>query len=190
MKKLILFTIITLCFITCKRKQILKEPDNGKQVAIYPAQCYNQTKDTNEIAIDCGGPCEACLIAQPSCTFTTNIFNLDANTYTSTATSSIQGSNDYTFNANLSGGITLQVIINGSTLDVTKVYNLNNSASFANDAYFKFSYTPYGSVYSTTTGKLYISNSGNKYKIVICGAIGYSFVTGQSYNVSGSFITF
>jgi hypothetical protein len=181
MKKIGFLIIIFFVFSFCKRKNIEATPSGT--LAEFPFHCYNGMLDSDELGIDCGGPCKQCITAVPACTQVANRLTLGASNYTLTNSNcgNLYDANSYDFRGSYAGG-TFTVRVSGSLPDVSKSYPVNSNVSpNANEAYSLISSGNYGNM-TSTTGTVFVSQSAGKYTVTLCSASYYSFVNSQSYS--------
>ncbi|HOZ87414.1 MAG TPA: hypothetical protein PL029_06635 [Bacteroidia bacterium] len=181
MKKTGYLIIMALIFSFCKRKNIEATP--AGTLAKFPVHCYNGLADPEEIGIDCGGPCETCVTAVPTCTQAANRLTLGATTYTATniTCGNLFDNNSFDFRGSYVGG-TFIIRVSGTLPDVSKSYPVNSKISpDANEAYSQISSGSLGNM-SASTGTVFINNSAGKYTVTLCSASYYSFTNFQTYS--------
>ncbi|HWY11078.1 MAG TPA: hypothetical protein VN026_07130 [Bacteroidia bacterium] len=184
MKKLFIAIVIMAIFVSCKRKQNLRDLGSDQTLVKYPVQCYNAVQDPNESGVDCGGPCGPCNFVTPPCTYTANKVVIGSSTYSSTASScSVTGSGQFEFSGFYTNG-SYVLDLGTSTPDLSKVYSITNSVPGASEATVNFSDGSFGGLI-LSTGNVYVSQVGGKYHATICGGTAYSFVTSQTYTITG-----
>lgn len=183
MKKLTLLIFIVIAFISCKRKQTLRELESGQVLVKYPTTCYNGVQDPEETGVDCGGPCGSCNVVTPSCSYTNNIVLIGANNYLSSGTTCTLNGSYFRFSGNYTNG-TYYVDLGTPSPDMSKSYAINYSVPNSNECNVTFSDGSYGNLI-LSAGTVFITQSGGKYHATICGGSAYSFVTSQSYTITG-----
>ncbi len=184
MKKIFFVALIITAFISCKRKQNLRDLESNETLVKYPVQCYNAVQDNGETGVDCGGPCGACNFITPPCSYTANIVVMGPSIYSSSATScTVTSSGQYEFNGNYSNG-SYFIDLGTSAPDQSKAYSCVYSVPGVNECNVHFSDGSLGGL-NLTTGSVYISQVGGKYHATICGGSAYSFVTSQTYTITG-----
>jgi hypothetical protein len=184
MKKLLFLLFIAAVAFGCKRKQDLVEPEGT--LAKHPAHCYNGSLDGNELGIDCGGDCDPCNIAVPTCTPAANTLKIGTSSYATTGSSCSSASSEYDMMGTYIGG-SYTVKIGNSTPDQSVAYTIayGSFPTSSTEATVNVSDGSRGSL-TLTTGTLYVSQSGGVYVATICGGSAYSFVTGLTYTIEGN----
>jgi|GEM_PF-2487255 len=177
MKKIFIISIITLFVVGCKREQTPRELSKSEPLVKAIPQCYNGMLDTNEIGVDCGGPCPTCTIVAPSCTAAPN--SLVIGTYTSSATNTncYEIGGNYKMTGTYSNG-TYTIYIGGPTPNIafgSYYYIQNTSSAGGNNALVDFNDAAYGAL-SLSSGKIYMSQTSGVYHATICDGVAYSSV--------------
>jgi hypothetical protein len=184
MKKIALLLLITMSFVSCKRKQDIRDLESGETLAQYPVQCYNGIQDSTESGVDCGGPCAPCNVVTPSCTPLANSMKIGTSTSTASVSSCGLNGSNYEISGSYSGG-SFTITLGSAAPDLSISYSIiSSSILHANEAEVYVNDSWYGSL-SPNSGTLYMTKTGNKYTAIICGASAYSWVTSQSYTITG-----
>ncbi|MBI3517885.1 MAG: hypothetical protein HY062_00825 [Bacteroidetes bacterium] len=184
MKKIALLIFTTLVVFACIRKQNLVEPKGT--LAEYAEHCYNGVLDGDEISIDCGGECGPCNFATPSCSPGTNKLKIGSSTYTLTGYSCGAPNSDFVMDANYSNG-SVTIEIGASAPDMSVAYNVvNTSIPGTNEASVRCTTGSLGTL-ALNSGSVFFSQTNGKYTATICGGSAYSFVTTNTYTITGNF---
>lgn len=184
MKKIIILSLLIVTFSSCKRKQVLVDESSlNPKLAKYPAHCYNEIQDADEIGFNCGGSCQPCNVVIPSCTVTLNTLNINSSVYLTVGSScSATSGSEYTFSGAYSSN-SYSIKIGNSSPDLSVAYNIvSGSVLNSNEAHVILYDSMLGNM-TLSSGTVYISQVSGKYIVTICNGATSSFVTGNSYAI-------
>jgi len=166
-KYILLFVIVTLCAIACRK---LVPRDLGLPAAVDP--CYNGQMDGNETGVDCGSSeCIPCAQTVAPCTLVTDELKISTNGVTLNTKTLINKSIDSTggiwkFTAYTNPSYYLFIRFD-SKPSVTTIYDgTSNSTLGANEVFVTY-YQP-GLENLTGVGEVYVNFDSGTYTITSC----------------------
>jgi len=93
MKNIFALALALFIFSACTKeddRELISDADLLIPFATFPDHCYNNILDEDETEIDCGGSCDACLEAAPTCSLSSNTGIVNGTTRLITNVSSTQ----------------------------------------------------------------------------------------------------
>jgi hypothetical protein len=171
--KIFLLVISALVLSNCRKQVAVDMPSNSEIVGETPLivdPCANGIKDGTEEAIDCGGTCNACVLAQGSCASSlidnrVHYYGLGTVIYSSASCSSTTSSGVLVITSSFSNRLTVTFGTSNPTPYTSYVVTSNPNPN-ANEVYVTYDYT--GTLYTSISGTLYYNLIASKNSVEFC----------------------